>query len=163
MKQILVGCLLLMGCESAELTAGGMRVRAINDAPGGCRLVATVREKEGGGLRSFSENRHLVDTRLRNEAARLGGNALAVVEEARGDTDDGLLHFQTGVPGIATPNPRCTNCVAVTAHVFQCAGAGPLVTPEAPPASPACPPGEAGRVAPPVTPVPAEPPAQVED
>lgn len=122
MRAILVGCLLLAGCETAELTNGGAQVRALNDAPAGCRLIGTLREAEGGGLRSFERNRWLVETRLRNEAARIGGNSMSVVSEQRGDTDEGQLEFITGNPGLATPNPRCTNCVLVTAHVFQCDG-----------------------------------------
>jgi hypothetical protein len=129
MRPILVGCLLLAGCEAAELTTGGMRVQALDDAPSGCRMVGTIRDREGGGLRSFEANRSLVDARLRNEAARIGGDTLAVVSEERGDTDEGHLGFTTGVAGVATPNARCTNCVLVTAHVFQCDGHGPAAAP----------------------------------
>jgi hypothetical protein len=151
MKRILAGCLLLLGCESPELTAGGMRVRALHDAAEGCRLVATLNDKEGGGLRSFAENRALVDARLRNEAARLGGNAFSVIEEMRGDTDEGQIHFMSGVPGLTTPTSRCTNCVLVKAHVFQCEGRAPAAAPP----DPACIPQQAAPRA--------SPPAQEED
>jgi hypothetical protein len=133
-----VGCLLLSSlslaaCEPAELTTAGTKVQTLGAATSGCRLIGTVRQTEGGGLRSLAENRAMVDNRLRNEAGRLGGNALAVIEEVGGDSDEGELFFATGVTGLATPNVRCTNCVLVTARVLQCEGLAPLA-PTAPPA-----------------------------
>ncbi len=106
-------------------------MQTLGSATSGCRLIGTVRQTEGGGLRTLAENRAIVGTRLRNEAARIGGNALSVIEETRGDSDEGELAFATGVTGLATPNVRCTNCVLVTARVLQCEGLAP-VTPIAP-------------------------------
>jgi hypothetical protein len=93
--------------------------------PAGCRTLGTVREAEGGGFRSFGANRDIAEARMRNEAARLGGNSIVVISEERGDTDTGAEHFTTGVAGLASPNPRCTNCVQMMARVFSCAGQAP--------------------------------------
>jgi hypothetical protein len=148
MRRILVvGCLVLAGCETGELTNGGARVLPIDDAPAGCRLIGTLRDKEGGGLRSFAENRWLLETRLRNEAARLGGNSMSVVSEKRGDTDEGQLDFASGVAGLSTPASRCSNCVLVTARVFACEGRAPAVTRPVPVAPGECAP-PAARPAP---------------
>jgi hypothetical protein len=132
MRAILLGCLLLAGCEAAEL-AEDVRVRPIAEAPPGCRMIGTVRDAEGGGLRSFAANRARVETRLREEAARLGGDSLAVIDEKRGDTDEGQAAFANGVAGLTTPASRCSNCVALAAHVFQC---GPEAPPPAHPGRP---------------------------
>jgi hypothetical protein len=122
---LVLGCLLLVGCGTPEITGAGSLVRVTmrsNEPPAGCHMVGTIREAEGGGLRSFADNRLAAETRLRNEAGRIGGNTVAVIDEARGDTDLGLLQFSSGVQGMTTPNTACTNCVALTAHVFQCEG-----------------------------------------
>jgi len=134
MKWFLLGLgLLLAGCESTESMTGQMYVRPAEAAPTGCRLVGTIRDTEGGGLHSYEHNRTLVEERLRTQAARIGGDALAVVEEKRGDPDDGYQNFPTGAAGLTTPASRCTNCVALAAHVFQCgAHPPPAVRPTAP-------------------------------
>lgn len=122
MRSLLVACLLLTACYSgAELSHAGARVVMADFEPPGCRALGTVREAEGGGLRSYITNRELAEARLRNQAATLGGNALMVIDEERGDTDVGAARFATGVAGMTTPNTRCTNCVEVTARVYACA------------------------------------------
>ena len=135
MKWFLLGFgLLLAGCDATETMTGTMVVRPVEAAPAGCRLVGTVRDAEGGGLGSFEHNQSLVESRLRTQAARLGGDALAVIDEQRGDTDEGYQAFPTGAAGLSTPASRCTNCVALAAHVFQCsAHPPPAVRPAAPP------------------------------
>jgi hypothetical protein len=125
MRRLLLAGLLLAGCGVPEITGPGSRVRVMersNEAPAGCRMVGTIREAEGGGLRTLEDNRVAVETRLRNEAGRLGANTLAVIDEERGDTDLGALRFSSGVAGMTTPNAGCSNCVLLTAHVFQCDG-----------------------------------------
>jgi hypothetical protein len=87
-------------------------------------MVGTLRQAEGGGLRSFEDNRVAAETQLRNEAGRMGGDSIAVIDEQRGDTDLGALQFSSGVTGMTTSNTGCTNCVLLTAHVFQCDGRG---------------------------------------
>jgi hypothetical protein len=146
MRWILVGSLLLMGCGATELTRQGSQVRALPQAPSGCQLLGTIRDAEGGGLRSFASNRAIVQARLRNEAARIGGNIISVVDEERGDTEDGKEHFQTGVAGLTSPNAGCTNCVLLTAQVFQCGGVAPAAPVVAPPQDESC---EPKRPAPP--------------
>jgi Domain of unknown function (DUF4156) len=164
----LAGGLLLSvaACEPAELTAAGTRVQTVGQESSGCRLVGTVRQREGGGLRSLEENRAIVDNRMRNEAARLGGNALAVIEVANGDSDEGELYFATGVTGLSTPNVRCTNCILVTARVLQCDGLAPAIAPApTPPPLPGmeeCVPAR-GPALPPGAAAPALPPAQTDD
>jgi hypothetical protein len=134
MKWLLLGCsLLVAGCETAQLTEAGMIVQPVQAAPAGCRMIATLRDAEGGGLRSFERNRSIVEARMRNEAARLGGDSLAVVDETRGDTDEGHILFATGAAGLTTPASRCNNCVALAAQVLQCSAHPP------PPARPAPP------------------------
>jgi hypothetical protein len=146
MRGIIWAGLLLTGCASAELTSEGARVQLVHQAPTeGCRLLGTVKEGEGGGLRTMEQNQGLVVARLRNEAARVGGDSVVVIASERGDTDSGMLQFQTGVPGLGTPSPRCTNCIELTARIYQCggpaAGSPVVVDPGAgchrPPAEPA--------------------------
>jgi hypothetical protein len=148
----------LAGCGGAELSSEGARVQLTGAEAAGCRPLGSLREMEGGGLRSMDTTRAEVQARLRNEAARLGGNALVITSEARGDTDEGALNFETGNAGLTTPNPRCSNCVLMTARVFSCPSqAAPIVArPEAPPAP--LPPRVAPLPPPPVYPAPAQAP-----
>jgi hypothetical protein len=155
MRRILVASLLLTACSSSELSHGGRAVVVADLEPAGCRALGTVREAEGGGLRSFVDNRSLAEARMRNEAARLGGNSMVVVSEERGDTDHGAEHFTTGVAGLSSPNPRCTNCVEMMARVYSCSGQTPApiaVEPSRPSPMPAAEP-------PPMAPPPAAPPS----
>jgi hypothetical protein len=193
MRTIALACLLLVGCGVPEVTGAGSRVRVTgrtNEIPAGCRMVGTLRDAEGGGLRSFEQSRLTVETRLRNEAGRLGGNTLSLIDVKRGDTDEGSLQFASGVAGLTTPNPQCTNCIEMTAQVFQCEGRAPTpvvdvrpvpvprpaedcVRPAAPPAAPppaAAPPAMPAPAvtviiipAPPVYMPPAPPPPQRDD
>jgi len=136
MKWFLLGFgLLLAGCCETESMSGQVYARPAEVAPAGCRLVGTVRDAEGGGLSSYEHNRSIVEGRLRQEAARLGGDSLAVVKETRGDTDDGYAaEFQTGVPGLGTPASPRPHRVALDANVLQCrAPPPPPVRPAAPP------------------------------
>jgi outer membrane protein OmpA-like peptidoglycan-associated protein len=116
---------LVAGCNTAEPqppvtpvahAGSGVQVAA------GCRVIGTIRDAEGGGMNSFDQNRATVETRLRYEAGRIGGNDISVIREVRGDNDQGILSFPSGVPGATVPNAGCTNCVALTAQVLQCDG-----------------------------------------
>jgi Domain of unknown function (DUF4156) len=170
MRRLILGCLLLAGCSTAEITGEGSRVQVTqraNEVPAGCHMVGTIRDVEGGGLHSLEDNRVAAETRLRNEAGRLGGNSIAVIDEARGDTDLGVLQFASGVQGMTTPNAGCTNCVALTAHVFQCDGGGapvadarPVTTGDTPvPPAPRPPADGCERPRAPAVPRPPPPPA----
>lgn len=163
MRSVAWACLLLAGCAAPELSGEGARVKWSKDDPAGCRPVGTLRELEGGGLRSYEANRTAAETRLRNEAARLGGNAVVLLTELHGDSDDGAREFNTGVAGLATPNPRCTNCVMLTARAYACEAPPAQPVAEAPAPPPALPPPavhpEPAAAPPPVVvPVPAPPP-----
>jgi hypothetical protein len=153
MRSTWLACVLLTACSAPELSPAGSKVSWSKDDPANCRPVGTLRELEGGGLRSYEANRAAAETRLRNEAARLGGNAVVLLTELHGDSEDGAREFATGVAGLATPNPRCTNCVLLTARAFACDAPPAQPVAEAPPAPPPPPP------APPPPPPPAEPAA----
>jgi outer membrane protein OmpA-like peptidoglycan-associated protein len=116
---------LVAGCNTAEpqppvtpvaQASAGAQVAA------GCHVLGTIRDAEGGGMLSFAQNRAVVETRLRFEADRMGGNDISVIREVRGDNDQGILSFPSGTPGVTVPNAGCTNCVALTAQVLQCDG-----------------------------------------
>lgn len=163
MREMLLACVLLAGCATPELSTGGARVHVAEGDPAGCRPIATMRESEGGGLRSYEANRSHAETRLRNEAARMGGNAMVLLSEVHGASEEGNAEFATGVAGLSTPNPRCSNCVILTARAYACdllpvAAAAPVV-PAAAPAEPAAAP--AAEPPPVVAPVPAEPPVLI--
>lgn len=114
-------CLLLLtACATPELSEEGARVRFARQDPSGCRAVATLREAEGGGMRSYAANRKAAEARIRNEAGRLGGNAVVLVKEVHGESEEGARAFQTGVAGLATPNPVCSNCVILEARAYAC-------------------------------------------
>lgn len=121
---LLASLLVVVGCGAPTLSAEGARVVRVDREPPGCHVVGTVHQAEGGGLRSQEQSAALVEARLRNEAARLGGDTLVVTEELTGETDEGMLHFATGVSGLSTPSARCTNCVRMTARAYACAAAG---------------------------------------
>lgn len=155
MRSILVACLLLTACCSAELSTGGASIVMAEVEPSGCRSLGTVREAEGGGLRAYVTNRELAKARLRKEAARLGGNSMVVIQEERGDTNTGAEHFTTGVPGLGSQNTRCTNCVMMMARVYNCAGQEPAAPVAAEPSQPvpvAAPPEVAPMAPPPWSP-----------
>jgi outer membrane protein OmpA-like peptidoglycan-associated protein len=129
---------LVAGCTTAEpevtvvAQAGSVQVAA------GCRVIGTIRDAEGGGGRSFEQNRATVEARLRYEAGRIGGNDISVIREVHGDNDEGVLSFPSGVPGVPVPNAGCSNCVALTAQVLQCEGrsAPPVMAAQPAPVSP---------------------------
>jgi len=132
---------LVAGCNTAEpqpaVTPAAVAGSGVQLAAG-CRMIGTIHDAEGGGMHSFAENRTTVETRLRYEAGRLGGNDISVIREVRGDNDQGILSFPSGVPGQTVPNAGCSNCVALTAEVLQCEGRSPPVMaalPVAPPPS----------------------------
>jgi hypothetical protein len=151
--------LLLSGCASSELSAAGAKVQLTGTETAGCRPLGAVREAVGGGFRSFEASRAEVEARLRNEAGRLGGNTLLITSEEHGDTDSGALTFSSGVPGVSTPNTRCTNCVLMTARVFSCPSQ-PAVQAAARPAAPPPPPLPRLMPLPDAPPPAAPPPAQ---
>jgi hypothetical protein len=124
---LLLCCLLLNGCATAELTSAGAHVGITRQAQEGCRLVETRREAEGGGFRSLEDNAVSVQTTLRNRAAWLGGDTVVVV-----DTVTDPYHMPSGVPGLMTPNPPCSNCVTMTARIYSCGAAAPPIAPEPP-------------------------------
>jgi hypothetical protein len=119
----LASLLLVVGCGAPTLSAEGARVVWADKDPPGCRVVGTVQHAEGGALRSQAQSMAFVEARLQNEAARLGGDTLVVTEELTGETDEGMEHFATGVSGLSTPSPRCSNCVLMTARAYACAAA----------------------------------------
>ena len=126
-----------MGCASTPLTGEGARVGVTHRPVEGCQLIGELREAEGGNFRSLRDNLRSVRSMLRNRAAGLGGDTVLVVS-----TETDPYHMPSGVPGLMTPNPPCSNCVTMTARVYACGGA-PRVTPRIAP-SPAeggaCPP-----------------------
>lgn len=155
MRGMWLSCLLLAGCATPELSNAGSRVHMADGDATECRPIATMREAEGGGLRSYEANRAFAETRLRNEAARLGANAVRVVEEVHGAADDGRSAFATGVAGLTTPNAGCTNCVMLLARAYACDAPPARSTPIAPASTPDDPPAAPTPV---IAPVPAEPP-----
>jgi len=156
MRTILAACLLLTACSAPELTTEGSRVRWSDSDPPGCRALATLREVEGGGLRSYEANRKAAESRMRNEAGRIGANAMVLLTELHGDSEEARLTFASGVPGLTTPNAGCSNCVQLTARAYACASlpAAPVAEAPAPPPMPVVP------VAPPILAPPAAPAAE---
>lgn len=100
-----------------ELTSEGARVGVTRDAKQNCRLIGELSEAEGGGFRTLEDNSTSVETSLRNRAAHLGGDTVMVIS-----TNTDPYHMPSGVPGLATPNPGCSNCVTMTARIYECAG-----------------------------------------
>jgi len=155
MRTLLVGCLVLTACSMPELSAGGAQVQWSDGDPAGCRTVATLHELEGGGLRTYASNKTAAEARLRNEAARRGANAMVLLAEVHGNSEEGARAFDNGVPGLSTPNARCTNCVALMARAYACSSLPALPVAEPPEVKPAPP----VVVAPPPEPV-VQPPVQ---
>jgi hypothetical protein len=122
---VLASMLLLWGCGAPALSAEGARVVWADKQPAGCRAVGTLQHAEGGALRSQEQSLAVVETHLRNQAAQLGGDTLVVTEELTGESDEGMQHFATGVAGLSTPSPRCSNCVVLTARAYACGAAAP--------------------------------------
>jgi Domain of unknown function (DUF4156) len=147
-------CFLLTGC-AAELTHEGARVEVAQAAKPGCRLLATLHESEGGGLRSLDANITSAQSELRNRSAYLGATTLVVTRALRGDTEEGAYHMTPNVGGLATLNASCTNCVTLTANAYECsapaAPAAPavVVAPAAPACPPATPPVDVAPISPP--------------
>ncbi|APR84724.1 Hypothetical protein A7982_10073 [Minicystis rosea] len=150
--------LFMTACVPAELSPEGAKVKWSQEDPAGCRALGTLREAEGGGLRSYDTNKTAAEARLRNEAARLGANAMVLLTEVHGDSEEGAQSFATGVAGLSTPNPRCTNCVLLTARAYACELPAPVAEkPAAPP--PAAPPIALPEAPPPAAPAAEPPPA----
>ncbi len=127
MRSALFLCLLLNGCATAELTSAGARVGITQRAQEGCRLVETRTEAEAGGFRSLADNAVSVQTVLRNRAAWLGGDTVVVV-----DTNTDPFHMPSGIPGLTTLNPPCSNCVTMTARIYVCGVGEPPLAPPPP-------------------------------
>jgi hypothetical protein len=140
MRGVIWGSLVLLttgltACSVPELSAEGSRVAWSASDPAGCRSVSTLREAEGGGLRTYARNRAAAETRIRNEAARTGANAVVLLTEVHGDSEEGAEAFASGVAGLTTSKARCSNCVLLTARAYSCAA-----LPAAEPAPRAAPP-----------------------
>ncbi|MFT3766594.1 MAG: DUF4156 domain-containing protein [Minicystis sp.] len=148
--------MMLTACSVPELNTEGARVRWSPDDPAGCRPVGTLRETEGGGLRSYDANKAAAQNRIRNEAAKLGANAVVLLTEVHGDSEEGAQSFSNGVPGLSTPNPRCSNCVLLTARAYACDLPPAQPVAETPAPKPVAPP----IMAPPLTLPPPEPAAE---
>jgi hypothetical protein len=163
MRTTLAACLLLLtACSAPELTTEGSRVVWSKDDPPGCRMLGTLREAEGGGLRSYEANRKAAESRLRNEAGRIGANAMVLLTEVHGESDEGVRAFSSGVPGLTTPNAGCTNCVQLVARAYQCASLPAAPVAEAPPPPPAPVVPAAPPILAPTAPPVAEPPPAAE-
>lgn len=143
MRGVVCLSLLLTACATPELSAEGSRVRWADHELPSCRPIATLREAEGGGLRSYAANRDAAAARLRNEAARIGGNAVVLLREVHGGSEAGRDAFATGVAGLTSPTSPCSNCVILAARAYACEGSSAPAEEAPPPA---------------MTPVPAAPP-----
>jgi hypothetical protein len=72
--------LLLAGC-AAPLTSGGGSVRRIvPEAKSGCAFLGVVEVDGGFFYSSVPEARHDMHNKVRNETARLGGNAYTITD-----------------------------------------------------------------------------------
>jgi hypothetical protein len=74
----LIAILAAAGCATAPLTQGGARVRAVlPDQTSRCRLLGPVEGSHANGA-SVQENEAFATDDVRNQVAKLGGNAFAV-------------------------------------------------------------------------------------
>ena len=81
--QILCLVCLLSGC-AAELTDGGRSVRQIPSAQKGeCKFIGVVEGSEGNGW-DIQDDRRGAINRIRNEVAKVRGNAFVIVDGSSG-------------------------------------------------------------------------------
>ena len=105
---------IISGCATRELTAGGSNVSLYSQAPKSCKFLGAISNPnvhENLDLRENEEKDHI--NYIKNESARLGGNAVVI---------SSLIRTKVKRYYVRSSNYFMMESHAITAHAYYCPG-----------------------------------------